>query len=158
MAGLFGRYIDDCLGATFCSKEELERFIGFVKSFYPALKLTWEMSVTSVTFFDIKRIIWQPVFNICPQIRSYLLYPSSHPFYARDSICTPNFSTSVDSAAMIQTSTSNAMKCLLSFPNAAILTSYPKHSIVSKTSIENPLWNHQPQTMKNEFLSHLPPP
>ena len=25
---LFGRYIDDCLGATSCTKEELERFIG----------------------------------------------------------------------------------------------------------------------------------
>ena len=32
---LFGRYIDDCLGATSCTKEELERFIGFVNSFHP---------------------------------------------------------------------------------------------------------------------------
>ena len=30
---LFGRYIDDCLGATSCTKEELERFIGFVRVF-----------------------------------------------------------------------------------------------------------------------------
>ena len=41
---LFGRYIDDCLGATSCTKEELERFIGFVNSFHPALKFTWEIS------------------------------------------------------------------------------------------------------------------
>ena len=32
---LFGRYINDCLGATSCTKEELERFIGFVNSFHP---------------------------------------------------------------------------------------------------------------------------
>ena len=50
---LFGRYIDDCLGATSCTKEELERFIGFVNSFHPALKFTWEISETSVTFLDI---------------------------------------------------------------------------------------------------------
>ena len=50
---LFGRYIDDCLGATSCTKEELERFIGFVNSFHPALKFTWEISETLVTFLDI---------------------------------------------------------------------------------------------------------
>ena len=50
---LFGRYIDDCLGATSCTKEELERFLGFVNSFHPALKFTWEISETSVTFLDI---------------------------------------------------------------------------------------------------------
>ena len=46
-------YIDDCLGATSCTKEELERFIGFVNSFHPALKFTWEISENSVTFLDI---------------------------------------------------------------------------------------------------------
>ena len=46
-------YIDDCLGATSCTKEELERFIGFVNSFHLALKFTWEISETSVTFLDI---------------------------------------------------------------------------------------------------------
>ena len=50
---LFGRYIDDCLWVTSCTKEELERFIGFVDSFHLALKFTWEISETSVTFLDI---------------------------------------------------------------------------------------------------------
>ena len=50
---LFGRYIDDCLGATSCTKEELERCIGFVNSFHPALKFTWEISEASVNFLDI---------------------------------------------------------------------------------------------------------
>ena len=50
---LFGRYIDDCLGATSCTKEELERFIGFVNSFHPALKFSWEISEASVNFLDI---------------------------------------------------------------------------------------------------------
>ena len=40
---LFVHYIDDRLWATSCTNEELERFIGFVNSFHPALKFTWEM-------------------------------------------------------------------------------------------------------------------
>ena len=88
---LFGRYIDDCLGATSCTKEELERFIGFVNSFHPALKFTWEISKTSVTFLDINisvqdnklatRVHYKPTDS-----HSYLLYSSSHPSHVKDSI------------------------------------------------------------------------
>ena len=88
---LFGRYIDDCFGATSCTKEELERFIGFVNSFHPALKLTWEISETSVTFLDIN-ISFQDN-NLATSVHykptdshSYLLYSSSHPSHVRDSI------------------------------------------------------------------------
>ena len=49
----FVHYIDDCLGTASCIKEELERFIGFVSFFHPAIKFTWEISETSVTFLDI---------------------------------------------------------------------------------------------------------
>ena len=52
----------------------------------------------------------------------------------------PNFSDSVGSAAKIQTLTPNATKCPISFPNVASRTAFClKHSIVSKTSIENQL-------------------
>ena len=36
-----------------CTREEHHRFIGFVNHFHPAVKVTWEISVTSVTFLDI---------------------------------------------------------------------------------------------------------
>ena len=144
---LFGRYIDDCLGATSCTKEELERFIGFVNSFHPALKFTWEISETSVTFLDINISVQDNKLATSVHYKptdshSYLLYSSSHPSLVKDSIPYSqfSFSDSVGSAAKIQTLTQNATKCPISFPNVAILTaSCLKHSIVSKTSTENRL-------------------
>ena len=51
---LYKRYIDDCVGATLSSREELNLFITSVNSFYTALKYTWEISENSLAFFDIK--------------------------------------------------------------------------------------------------------
>ena len=36
---LYGRYIDDCIGAISSSREELDQFITSVNSFHPALKI-----------------------------------------------------------------------------------------------------------------------
>ena len=88
---LFGRYIDDCLGATSYTKEELEQFIGFVNSFHPALKFTWEISETSVTFLDINISVQDnnlaTIVHYKPtDSHSYLLYSSSHPSHVKDSI------------------------------------------------------------------------
>ena len=88
---VFGRYIDDCLGATSCTKEELERFIGFVNSFHPALKFIWEISETSVIFLDINISVQDN--NLATSVHykptdshSYLLYSSFHPSHVKDSI------------------------------------------------------------------------
>ena len=51
---LYKRYIDDCVGATSSSKEELNLFINSVNSFHPALKYTWEISENSLAFLDVK--------------------------------------------------------------------------------------------------------
>ena len=51
---LYGRYIDDCIGAISSSREELDQLITSVNSFHPALKYTWEISETSLAFLDIK--------------------------------------------------------------------------------------------------------
>ena len=88
---LFGRYIDDCLGATSCTKEELERFIGFVNSFHPALKFTWEISETSVTFLEINISVRDNKLATSVHYKptdshSYLLYSSSNPSHVEDSI------------------------------------------------------------------------
>ena len=45
---LYRRYIDDCFGATSCSRQELDYFIASVNSFHPALKYTWVVSECSI--------------------------------------------------------------------------------------------------------------
>ena len=50
---LFRRFIDDCVGTASCSCEALEQFIKFVDEFHPALKFTWKISETCVSFLDI---------------------------------------------------------------------------------------------------------
>ena len=51
---LYRRYIDDCVGATSSTREELNQFITAVNSLHTALKYTWEISDTSLPFLDIK--------------------------------------------------------------------------------------------------------
>ena len=142
---LFGRYIDDCLGATSCTKEELERFIGFVNSFHPALKFTWEISETSVTFLDINISVQDNKLATSVHYKptdshSYLLYSSSHPSHVKDSISYSQFLRLRRLCSEDSDFNSNATKCPISFPNVAIRTaSCLKHSIGSKTSIENRL-------------------
>ena len=51
---LNGRYIDDCIGATSSTREELTQCITAINSFHPALKYTWEISDSSLAFLDIK--------------------------------------------------------------------------------------------------------
>ena len=88
---LYGRYIDDCLGASSSTREELTQFIVAVNSFHPALKYTWEISDTSLAFLDIKISIEGN--GLCTSVyykptdsHSYLLYSSSHPSHVKNSI------------------------------------------------------------------------
>jgi len=88
---LYGRYIDDCIGATSSNREELDDFITSANSFHPALKYTWEISQTSISFLDIKASIngngistsvhCKPTYS-----HSYLLHSSSHPSHVQNSI------------------------------------------------------------------------
>ena len=88
---LYGRYIDDCIGAISSSREELNRFITSVNSFHPPLKYTWEISETSLAFLDIKVSISGN--GLCTSVHykptdshSYLLHSSSHPSHVKNSI------------------------------------------------------------------------
>ena len=93
---LYGRYIDDCIGAISSSREELDQFITSVNSFHPALKYTWEISETSLAFLDINVSISatnNPGNVLCTSVHykpteshSYLLYSSSHPSHVKNSI------------------------------------------------------------------------
>ena len=109
--------------------------------FHPHGKSLKPQSLFSISTFLSKTTNWQLVSTTNPQIRT-VTYCTRLPTHLtlKTQFRTPNFSDSVGSAAKIQTLTPNATKCRISFPNVAILTaSCPKHSIVSKTSIENPL-------------------
>ena len=88
---LYRRYIDDCIGATSSSREDLNQFIIAVNSFHPALRYTWEISDTSLAFLDIKVSIEGN--GLCTSVyykptdsHSYLLYSSSHPSHVKNSI------------------------------------------------------------------------
>ncbi len=88
---LYRRYIDDCVGATSSTREELNQFITAVNSFHPALKYTWEISDTSLAFIDIKLSIEgnglsTSVHDKPTDSHSYLLYLSSHPSHVKNSI------------------------------------------------------------------------
>ena len=88
---LYRRYIDDCVGTTSSTREELNLFITAVNSLHPALKYTWEISDTSLAFLDIKVSIegnglcnsehYKPT-----DCHSYLLHLSSHPSDVKNSI------------------------------------------------------------------------
>ena len=88
---LYGRYIDDCIGAISSNREELNRFNTSVNSFHPVLKYTWEISETSLAFLDIKVSISGN--GLCTSVHykptdshSYLLHSSSHPSHVKNSI------------------------------------------------------------------------
>ena len=88
---LYRRYIDDRVGAPSSTREELNQFITAVNSFRPALKYTWEISDTSLAFLDIKVSVEGN--GLCTSVHykptdfhNYLLYSSSHPSYAKNSI------------------------------------------------------------------------
>ena len=83
---LYGRYIDDCIGANSSIREELNQFITAVNSFHPALKYTY----TSVAFLDIKVFIEGN--GLCTSVHykptdshSYLMYTFFSPIF----ICLP---------------------------------------------------------------------
>ena len=83
--------VDDCIGATSSTREDLNQFITAVNSFHSALKYTWEISDTSLAFLDIKVSIEGN--GLCTSAHykptdshSYLLYSSSHPSHVKNSI------------------------------------------------------------------------
>ena len=50
---LYKRYIDDVLGASSDTRQDLENFIHFCSTYHPALKYTFEISESSLPFLDL---------------------------------------------------------------------------------------------------------
>ena len=51
---LYKRYIDDIVGATSGSREEIEDFAHFVNGFHPSLNFTWVISDVQLPFLDFR--------------------------------------------------------------------------------------------------------
>ena len=93
---LYKRYIDECIGATSSSREELNQFITSVNSFHPALKYTWEFSENSLAFLGIKLSINDNGLSISVHYKpidshNYLLHSSSHPQDVKNAILFSQF-------------------------------------------------------------------
>ena len=87
----FVKFIDDCFATSSSSREDLERFISFVDNFHAALKFTWEISKTSVSFLDILVSINGNVLKTSEPYKPtdsnrYLLFSSSLPNHTKKSI------------------------------------------------------------------------
>ena len=85
---LYRRYIDDCFGATSCSRQELDYFITSVNSFHPAIKYTWGVSECAIAFLDINVSISGNRLSTSVHYKptdshSYLLHSSSHPAHVK---------------------------------------------------------------------------
>ncbi|KAI8781018.1 E3 ubiquitin-protein ligase XIAP X8 [Biomphalaria glabrata] len=91
MPEFYRRYIDDGLGITSLTENELIKFIEFTNNFNPAIRFTYTISRTRVNFLDIEINVTQnSLFTSChykdTDSHSYLLYSSSHPPSCKDSI------------------------------------------------------------------------
>ena len=125
---LYGRYIDDCIGATSSSREELDHFITSVNSFHPALKYTWEISETSIAFLDIKVSINDNGLSSSVHYKptdshSYLLHSSSHPSHVKNAIPFSQFLRlrRFKCSRMTPIFPTNQRKCAISSRSVAIL-------------------------------------
>ena len=122
---LYRRYIDDCFGATSCSRQELDYFITSVNSFHPALKYTWVVSECSIAFLDINVSISGNRLSTSVHYKptdshSYLLHSSSHPAHVKNSIPTRNSLDCDVFVATTLTSLRNQRKCVSSSKHAVI--------------------------------------
>ena len=93
---LYKHSIDDCVGATSSSKEELIQFITSFNSFHPALKYTWEISEISPAFLDIKLSVNGNGLSTSVHYKptdshNYLLHSSSHPQHVKNAITFSQF-------------------------------------------------------------------
>ena len=133
---LYGRYIDDCIGAISSSREELNRFISSVNSFHLALKYTWEISETLLAFLDIKVSISGKVYVlVCttnPQILTVIccIHHPTHPM-SKIPFLILHFLDSDICAVMILIFPTNLKKCASFSKNVAILLLSSKQPITA---------------------------
>ena len=88
---LYKRYIDDVLGASSDTRQDLENFIHFCSTYHPALKYTFEISESSVPFLDLcvsisNNRVATTIHYKATDTHNYLEYNSSLPTHCRNAI------------------------------------------------------------------------
>ena len=88
---LYKRYIDDVLGASSDTRQDLENFIEFCSTYHPSLKYTFEISESSLSFLDLCLTISDARITTTIHYKptdthSYLDYSSSHPPHCKKAI------------------------------------------------------------------------
>ena len=88
---LYKRYIDDVLGASSDTRQDLENFIEFCSAYHPSLKYTFEISESSLSFLDLCLTISDARITTTIHYKptdthSYLDYSSSHPPHCKKAI------------------------------------------------------------------------
>ena len=91
------RYIDDYIGISTSTKDELDDFMLYVNDIHPSLGYTYDISDTSVNFLDISISMTQhglttDIFYKDTDTHSYLRYESAHPPSCRKGIPYSQFS------------------------------------------------------------------
>ncbi|XP_059820754.1 uncharacterized protein LOC132391500 isoform X1 [Hypanus sabinus] len=145
-------YIDDCIGAAFCTLAELVDFINFASNFHPALKFTWSISDTSLPFLDLSvstsgdglstDIYYKPTDS-----HSYLDYSSSHPVSCKNAIPSSQFLClhricSQDEAFHSRTKEMSSFFKQRGFPSSTINSALKHISPISCTSTLTPSTRH----------------
>ena len=88
---LYKRYIDDVLGASSDTRQDLENFIHFCSTYHPALKYTFEISESSLPFLDLcvsisNNRVSTTIHYKATDTHNYFEYTSSHPTHCRNAI------------------------------------------------------------------------
>ena len=89
---LYKRYIDDVLGASSDTRQDLENLIiEFCSAYHPSLKYTFEISESSLSFLDLCLTISDARITTTIHYKptdthSYLDYSSSHPPHCKKAI------------------------------------------------------------------------
>ena len=88
---LYKRYIDDVLGASSDTRQDLENFIHFCSTYHPALKYTFEIRESSLPFLDLcvsisNNRVFTTIHYKATDTHNYLEYTSSHPTHCRNAI------------------------------------------------------------------------
>ena len=100
---LYKRYIDDVLGASSSTRQDLGSFMKFCSAYHPSLKYTFEISESSLSFLDLCLSISDARITATIHYKpndthSYLDYSSSHPPHCKKAYHTVSFSVFEGSA------------------------------------------------------------
>ena len=159
---LYGRHIDDCIGAISSSREELDQFITSDNTFHPALKYTWEISETSLAFLDIRVSISGNGLRTSMHYKpsdshSYLLYSSSHLSHMpRTPFLILNFLDFDVYVVMTPIFPANQRRCASS-SNVAILSLWSKRAIIAPNNlIDSQHYKRLKKIRMTEFHSPSP--